>query len=113
VAVVVLTLTTGIKQIDGLRTHVSQFASDESLSAAHRTFRQFECIERAIRRRVPVRGRVVVVERNPLWRQRLAELASPWITVVADSSSATHTIGVDKVPPGTACSGVSLDLRPL
>lgn len=87
-------------------------ASDEMVVPAENTFEQFECIARVMHDELPAAARVVVVEDDPIWEQRLAELASPDIQVADRLEEATHVISVEPESSSADCSGLSLRIMP-
>jgi hypothetical protein len=94
VVIVITTLAMSAILAGKAWTSSARAASATSVKAAASTFDQFRCIENAIRRQSPPRARLIVRESDELWRQRLAELATPWFQVVANPKVATHTLYV-------------------
>jgi hypothetical protein len=90
----------------------AEYASDPLVRPAEATYRQFECIERAITERVPAGARVFVDEEDDLWDQRLVELASPRLQVVDTAGESTVVLSVEPDPSGPSCSGTALVVAP-
>jgi hypothetical protein len=73
------------------------------------SFRQEECLYRAIRSKVP-KGAAVYVD-SPDWRQtqRLAELSTLWAVPQASLSTAQYRLFL--VPAHGSCFGLALEVR--
>jgi hypothetical protein len=89
-------------------TVTKERAGAASVLGARQAYAEFECMEADLRRRLPRSARLfVAVPDDPLWQQRLAELASPWFRLVPDSGAASHVIGVTRTV-GAGCGSVGL-----
>lgn len=75
--------------------------------------RQFECIQAAIERAVPADAPVAVdpALSDPLWEQRLVELAYPRAGIASTPSTAAYLLSVEVAPESPACDGLRLTVR--
>lgn len=81
----------GVRAYDGLTT-TRELVEPASTNAAAATFREFECLETALRAAVPEGTPVFVAIAHPLWLQRTAAAAFPDRRLVASPGEAALVV---------------------
>ncbi len=103
---------TAARTADDALDTAREVTSAQSLADARAVYREFECMESELRRRLPPGARIrVSVPGNQLWRQRLIEVASPWFVVVAPPETAAYVVGLSDPALPKDCGTVGLGVR--
>lgn len=111
ISILCLGLVVGLIQLIAALVTTSALNSADSVEAAELTYRQFECIEKQIRARVPEHSAVFVAIKDPLWSQRLSELAAPHREVIPEPRSGSYALSLSKEDGKKACGGATLKVR--